>query len=95
MKVLTKSSQKKLAKQIAMLAEKQYRKGFQQGFYACQNNKLTHEHVDYWRHKGCTQDYKVVQDPHTACMRPTFNIALAESINMVDLHRFIFDTLDT
>lgn len=95
MKVLSKSAQKKLARQIAMIAEKQYRKGFQQGFYACKNNQLTIEQVDTFRFKGAIKEYKIVQDPYSGCERPTYSILLAESINMPDLHRFISDSLDT
>jgi hypothetical protein len=95
MRLLTKSTQKKLARQIAMLAEKQYRKGFQQGYEACYYKELTIQQVDNFRHKGAVQDYRLVEDPHSNCSRPTYSIVLAESINMPDLHRLISDTLDT
>jgi len=60
---MEKSIQKKIIKQIYRLAEKQYRKGFQQGFYACEEKKLTIEKVDEFRKKGMTENYSKVVNP--------------------------------
>lgn len=49
---------RKLISQIQRLCEKQYRKGFQQGFYASEEKQMTKEQVDEFRQKGVTQDYK-------------------------------------
>lgn len=49
--------------QIYRLCEKQYRKGFQQGFHASHFNKLTLEEVNEFRAKGAEQDYKKVVNP--------------------------------
>jgi hypothetical protein len=54
---------KKLYYQILRLCEKQYRKGFQQGFYACQNNQITAEQVNKWRADGAYQGYAKMIDP--------------------------------
>jgi len=55
---------KKLVEQIQKLCEKQYRKGFQQGFCACTDEELTIDEVDEFRMKGEKQDYSKVVDPH-------------------------------
>ena len=62
---MTKSQKNKLIKQIGRLCEKQYRKGFQQGYYARMDNRLTPKRVDYFRLKGAEQDYKKVVSPFT------------------------------
>jgi hypothetical protein len=56
---------KKLYSQILRLCEKQYRKGFQQGFYACQNNQITKEQVAKWRDNGARNGYMEMIDPLT------------------------------
>ena len=40
---MEKELQKKIVKQIERICEKQYRKGFQQGFDACEKNELSGE----------------------------------------------------
>jgi hypothetical protein len=55
--------QKKIIKQIYRLCEKQYRKGFQQGFYAAMENKLTKKQVDEFRGKGADEYYSKVVNP--------------------------------
>ena len=60
---MDKSFKKKLIKQIGRLCEKQYRKGFQQGFYACKDNILTPKKVDDFRFEGSIEDYKKVKSP--------------------------------
>ena len=50
----------KIIKQIERLCEKQFRKGFQQGYHACKNNELTQEQVDKFRDNGITENYSKV-----------------------------------
>lgn len=54
---------KKLVKQIARLCEKQFRKGYQQGYGACKDNLITEKQVDKFRFDGIIQDYKKVVNP--------------------------------
>lgn len=56
---------KKLISQIQRLCEKQYRKGFQQGFYASEEKQMTKNQIDQFRQKGIIQDYKKVVWPQT------------------------------
>jgi hypothetical protein len=56
---------KKLISQIQRLCEKQYRKGFQQGFYASEEKQMTKNQVDQFRQKGVLQDYKKLVWPQT------------------------------
>jgi hypothetical protein len=58
-----KAEHKKIIKQIYRLCEKQYRKGFQQGFYACNEKKLTKEKVDKFRENGMIENYSKVVNP--------------------------------
>jgi len=60
---MTKAEKKKLINQILRLCEKQYRKGFQQGFLAEKSTELTSEHVGKWRGEGMAEGYKKVIDP--------------------------------
>lgn len=82
---------KKLIKQICRLCEKQYRKGFQQGFYACMYNKLTLEEVDKFRLDGCREDYKKVIDPTKGTRYDPIGKLLAEMAmpDMMEL-KFLF-----
>lgn len=64
---MTKREQNKIIKQIQQLCEKQYRKGFQQGFHTCQDGTMTEKQVDSFRHDGMYQDYKKVIRPHNNC----------------------------
>jgi len=54
---------KKLVKQIARLCEKQFRKGYQQGYGACKDNLITEKQVDKFRFDGSIQGYKKVINP--------------------------------
>jgi hypothetical protein len=54
-----------LTKRLKRIAEKQYRKGFQQGFHACLDKKLTAEQVSDWRHQGSKRNYSESVDPFT------------------------------
>lgn len=54
----------KIIKQIERLCEKQYRKGFQQGFHTCKNNQLTTNQVDEFRLQGQMQLYSKIVNPH-------------------------------
>jgi hypothetical protein len=56
---------RKIIKQIERLCEKQFRKGFQQGYYACKDNHLTQEQVDVFRINGQVEKYDKVIHPHT------------------------------
>jgi hypothetical protein len=56
---------KKLIQQIRRLCEKQYRKGFQQGFYSCMHGIMTKQQVDQFRTDGSCEDYSDVVDPIT------------------------------
>jgi len=53
----------KLVKQIARLCEKQFRKGYQQGYGACKDNLITEKQVDKFLFDGIIQDYKKVVNP--------------------------------
>lgn len=57
-----KIEEKELVEQILCLCEKQYRKGFQQGFYACLNEEMTMEQVDEFRFRD---NYSVTEHPQT------------------------------
>lgn len=56
---------RKLISQIQRLCEKQYRKGFEQGFYASEEKQMTKKQVDEFRQKGVIQDYKKLVWPQT------------------------------
>ena len=62
---MEKAVKEKIIKQIKRLCEKQYRKGFQQGFYACKDNEMTVEAVNKFRRKGADENYSQVVQPHT------------------------------
>jgi len=55
---ISKSLKNKLIKQIAILSEKQYRKGFQQGASFYSNGLLTMDEVNKFRLDGSSQGYK-------------------------------------
>lgn len=86
---MNKSERKKLAKQILRLCEKQYRKGFQQGFHTCINKDMTKEQVDNFRFKGIDQDYKEVRWPHNGLKENPYSRLLAEA-QMSDMDGLIF-----
>jgi hypothetical protein len=65
---MKKSTQQKLIKQIERLCEKQFRKGFQQGFHACCNGELTVSQVNKFRYDGIIQNYLKVKQPHTGLL---------------------------
>lgn len=60
---MTDTEKKKLVKQILRICEKQYRKGFQQGYNACRVKSVTWAQAVTFRHKGMRQNYKIVQHP--------------------------------
>jgi hypothetical protein len=62
-KPFEKKFKKKLIKQIGRLCEKQYRKGFQQGYFAKEDNNLTPKEVNDFRYKGVVQNYSKVICP--------------------------------
>jgi len=86
-----RKAQKKIIKQIYRLAEKQYRKGFQQGFYACEEKKLTKEKVDKFREKGMTENYSKVVNPLTGYLEVSSNIISSEIAmpEMEELRQFL------
>jgi hypothetical protein len=53
----------KIVKQIRMLCELQYRKGFQQGYDAAQRGLFTATEVQNWRFKGSDENYKKITPP--------------------------------
>jgi len=62
---LSLTEKRKIVRQICKLAEKQYRKGFQQGYLASKENRLTEGQVDRFRFDGADQDFTKVIDPHS------------------------------
>ena len=71
----------KPTKQLERLCEKQYRKGFQQGFLASQNKLMTQKQVDNFRANGEKECYSKVVSPTTKQKLYAKNILLSE-INM-------------
>ena len=88
---MKKSKQKKIIKQIEMLCEKQYRKGFQQGFYACKEKTLTEGQVLSFRHEGAKENYSKVKDPFSDTVSSAYDRLLTEMAmpKMADLISFI------
>lgn len=60
---MTPSEKKKLAKQVLRLCEKQYRKGFQQGFRVGKNEWMTEKQVSRFREVGSDTGYRQCKDP--------------------------------
>jgi len=88
---MDKALQKKLIMQIGRLCEKQYRKGFQQGYFAKEDNNLTPEKVNDFRWKGSTENYSKVKCPvsgqkWTSLERLEGEMAMPE---MEELRRFL------
>ena len=81
---MEKLQQRKIIKQIKRLCEKQFRKGFQQGYHACKNNELTQEQVDKFRNKGITENYSKVVQPHSGKKEVGIERLLSE-ISMPDM----------
>jgi hypothetical protein len=52
-----------IVKQIRMLCELQYRKGFQQGYDSAKRGQFTSEKVQKWRFKGSDENYKKITPP--------------------------------
>ena len=71
----------KLTKQLERLCEKQYRKGFQQGFLASQQKLMTERQVDIYRANGEKECYSKAISPTTKQKIKKKNILLSE-INM-------------
>lgn len=88
---MDKNERQRLAYQIARLCEKQYRKGFQQGFHTCLNKQMTKKEVDEFRFKGMDADYREVRWPHNSHRQNAFDRLLAESAmpNMNELIRLL------
>lgn len=79
---------KKLVKQIARLCEKQFRKGYQQGYGACKDNLITEKQVDKFRFDGIIQDYKKVVNPIFKYKEDAIERLLTES-RMSDMQELI------
>lgn len=79
---------KELINQIQRLCEKQYRKGFQQGFYARLNGNLTQKQVDKFRLKGFTEDYSKVEDPISGRVYKPATLLIGE-MAMEDMNELI------
>ena len=60
---ISKSLKNKLIKQIAILGEKQYRKGFQHGAGFYDDGLLTMDEVNKFRWDGSLQGYQKVISP--------------------------------
>lgn len=78
----------KLANQIKRLCEKQYRKGFQQGYYSCMNQELSKNEVNNFRYHGEDNGYKKVINPHSGRKEDIVSILIAES-RMDDMSELI------
>lgn len=92
---MKKSTQDKLIKQIERLCEKQFRKGFQQGFHACCNGELTVAQVNKFRHDGIVQNYSKVKQPHNGRIEIAKQRLLTE-MQMKDMNELelFFDGFD-
>lgn len=88
---MEKSVQKKLIKQIARLCEKQFRKGYQQGFGDCKDNLITEKQVDKFRFDGMDEGYSRVINPLNGMKEDAIERLLAESgmSEMQELNLFL------
>ena len=88
---MDKSTQKKIIKQIERLCEKQFRKGFQQGFHACENKELSKKQVDDFRFKGMSENYSKVVQPHNGRKEIAIDRIMAEIVmpDMNELRNFL------
>ena len=57
--------EKKLIKQIRRLCEKQYRKGFEHGYDACDNDLMSPQQASFFRKEGEEEGYKQMRNPFT------------------------------
>ena len=55
--------EKKLIKQIRRLCEKQYRKGFEHGYDACDEDLMSRQEVTLFRMKWGEEGYKQIRNP--------------------------------
>jgi len=79
-----------LIKQILSLAEKQYRKGFQHGFIASQEEVLTEKQVTEFRQNGYDEGYSKVAWPlHGFRPENPLDRVEAEIIGSKELYRFL------
>ena len=67
-----------LVRQIRRLCEKQYRKGFQQGFEACRQQMMSANKVAFWRTRGAMDDYRFCYAPQTGAKLQQNDLLLAE-----------------
>lgn len=81
---------KKIKAEILQLAEKQYRKGFQQGFRASEEEILTEDQATEFRMKGIDQDYKKVANPlHNFSLENPLGRVLCETPYESELYRLL------
>ena len=72
------NSERLLVKQVMRLCEKQYRKGFQQGFEACRQQMMSANKVAFWRTRGAMDNYRFCDDPRTGAKLQQIDLLLAE-----------------
>ena len=60
---LTKSEKTELVKEICRICEKQYRKGYQHGFFHGKEKLVNEDDVNNFRWKGSDQNYSKVTYP--------------------------------
>jgi hypothetical protein len=68
-----------IVKQIRMLCELQYRKGFQQGYDSAKEGLLSSEYVQKWRIKGGVENYKKIKSPISGSIID-WDVLLAEGL---------------
>tara|TARA_Y100000310_G_C20397669_1_gene675861 strand:+ start:178 stop:525 length:348 start_codon:yes stop_codon:yes gene_type:complete len=77
--------EKKLIKQIRRLCEKQYRKGFQHGYMACDKDLLSPQQASLFHIEGEEQGYKQMRNPFTNQIRKYMDIPSVEVDDMVEI----------
>lgn len=85
----------KLIKQILRICEKQYRKGFQQGYYASVDYTINLTDVNKFREHGSKHNYKNCIDPINGKTKDQRHLILAEISmdDMDELRRLLMDTI--
>ena len=78
--------EKKIVAQIRRLCEKQYRKGFQHGYIACDEDLLIPHQVTMFRASGADQGYRQVRNPISNLPYPkSYPDLLASECGMDDM----------
>ena len=78
---------KKLVSEIKRLCEKQYRKGFYDGFIASKEGKISDYEVSEFRHVGKWEEHHKSVDPITGKKRSTLLSEISEK--MTDMQELI------